>query len=308
MASLFTYMRSVQRLIGDSKMSLVDPGDIIVYINEARRDIALRTQSVRVVPVISGSVTAINVATAGTGYTNPTVTITTPDFPSGAAPYPNGAQATAIATQIGGSIAGINMVFGGAGYYQPQVIINDPTGTGATATAQLTPIAQTIQGQEVYNYSDFDLSPFPGVETIFAVKSVSILYSNYRYSLACYSFSTYQAKVRNFPFQYEYVPTICAQFGQGASGSLYLYPIPSQAYQLELDCFCIPQDLNTDQDVEALPEPFNEAVQYYGAYKCFLELQNQNSARAMLELYENFIHKYSSYARPGRTSNPYGRW
>lgn len=308
MPTLFDYMRATQRLIGDSKMALVDPGDLITYINEARREIAMRTQSIRVVPLISGSVIAVNVTNPGSGYTNPTATITTPDFPSGANPYPNGAQATAVATQISGTVAGVNMVFGGSGYFQPQVIINDPTGHGATATAQLTPIAQTQQGQEVYNFSDFDLSPFPGVQTVFAVKGISILYSNYRYSLACYSFSTYQAKVRNFPFQYEYVPTICAQYGQGANGSLYLYPIPSQQYQIELDCFCLPADLLTDQDVEALPEPFSEAVKWYAAYMAFLELQNHNSARTMLELFENFIHRYSSYARPGRASNPYGRW
>lgn len=309
MPTLFDYMKSVQRLIRDAKQELIDPYDIITYVNEARREVATRTESIRILTPISGSIVTISVTAPGSGYTNPTISITPPDFPSGTLPFPNGAQATAGITQSGGQIISVDVTYGGAGYFQPVITINDPTGTGATAQAQLSLINQLNEGQEVYPFSKVDLSPFPGVGNIYMIKSVSIIYSNYRYSLPCYSFSTYQSMFRQYPFQYQWAPTVCAQFGRGTSGSFYMYPLPSQTFQLEWDAFCLPQDLTTDQDVEALPDPWGDAVQYYAAGKAFLELQNFNSARGMFMMFDQLVQRRSSAAEGGgRRVNPYGRY
>jgi hypothetical protein len=305
---LFDYMKRVQRLIHDSKMELVDPADIVDYINTARREVAMRTQCVRLLPAISGAVASANVTTGGTGYTAPVVTISAPDFPSGQLPFPNGAQATATANLVGTAIASIDITYGGAGYFQPQITITDPTGTGAAATLSTTLSNLLEEGQEVYPFSGVDLSPYPGYGAIYLVRSVSIIYANYRYSIPIYSFSTYQAYIRQYPFQYQYVPTLGTLFGQGTSGSLYLYPIASQTYQMEWDCSCLPQDLATDQDVEVIPLPWTDAVPYFAAHLAMLELQNGNSARMYLDLFDQRTARYSTYARPGRAVNPYGRY
>lgn len=308
--ALFTYMKACQRFIHDAKQELVDPEDIRDYVNIARREIAYRTQSIRITPPISGQIMQINVTNGGSGYTAPVATISAPDYPSGAGPSPGGAQATAIATQIGGTLAAVNINFGGYGYFQPQVTITDPTGTGATAVvSQMTFINKLNAGQEAYNFSSIDLSQFPGVGAITAVKSVAIIYSNYRYALPCYSWSVYQAMVRQYAAgQYEYVPTFMSQYGQGAGGSLFFYPLPSQPYQMEWDCICAPSDLTTDQDYEALPAPWTDGVPYFAAHLAFLEMQNANAARMYHELYEKRTGIYSSAARPGRVTNIYGRW
>lgn len=313
--TLFTYMRQVQRFVRDAKQEMIDPDDIIDYVNRARREVAYRTQCLRTLTPISGQIMEITVTNPGSGYTNPVVRITPPDFPSGQPPYANGAQATAVATEFGGTIAGINMTFGGYGYWQPIVTITDEIGsgsgpgTGATATvSKMSFINQLNQGQEVYSFRDIDLTLFPGVEAVYMIKSVSLLYSNYRYSLPCYSFSTYQAMIRQYPFQYQYVPVFCAQYGQGTQGSFYMYPLPSEQYQIEFDCLCIPSDLTTDNDVEALPQPWTEAVPYWAAYLAFSELQNLNTARFYDEKFEKQLNIYSTAARPGRITNPYGRY
>jgi len=306
--SLFAYLKETQRLIRDSKQELIDPFDLVNYINTARREIALRAQCVRVLTLISGAIIGASVTAPGSGYTNPTVTITQPDFPSGTQPFPNGAQATAQATVIGGTIAGVNITYGGSGYFEPIATISDPTGTGATVALQVQNINLLNQGQEVYPFSSVDLSQFPGVEEVYMVKSVSLIYANYRYSIPMYSFSTYQAYIRQYPFQYQYIPTIGSQFGQGSNGSFYLYPLPSTQYQMEWDCFCLPSDLLTDQDYEALPDPWTQSVKWYAAFLAFSELQNLNSAHAMLDLYERHMNWHSTGARPGRSSNIYGRF
>jgi hypothetical protein len=264
---------------------------------------------VRVLTPISGPITQIQVTAFGSGYTNPTVVISAPDFPSGRATNPAGAQATGTAIVVGGQIASISISYGGDGYFQPTVTITDPTGTGATATASTSPINTTTLQQEEYLFKDVNLSMFPGVGEIFAVKSVSIIYSNLRFSLPCYDFSTYQARIRQYPTQYQWVPAVFGQYGQGTSGSLFMYPLPSQTFQLEMDCFCLPADLDDDDQPEILPMPWQDAVPFYAAHLAYLELQNLNSARYYFELYETMAHKYSAYARPGRAVNPNGgRW
>lgn len=307
--TLFDHMKQVQRFLRDSKQELLDPADIIDYINEARREVAMRSQCIRRLPPISGAVVTATVTAAGSGYSNPVAIISPPDSPSGYLPNPNGDQATATVTQIGGEIASVDIAYGGAGYFQPIITIEDDTGEGAEVTLA-TAVNNSLQfGQEVYPFSGIDLSVFPGVESVYFVRSVSILYSNYRYSLPMYSFSVYQAMIRQYTANsYSYVPTFCSQFGQGTDGSLFMYPPPSQAYQLEFDCQCLPQDLLTNQDVEAIPRPWTDAVPYFAASRCYLELQNGNAARMYQDLFEKRMHDFGAYARPGRVTNPYGRW
>ena len=309
MATLNDYLQQVQRFMRDSRQDLLDPGDLIDYVNRARRETAMRAQCIRQVIPITGAVITASVVAAGSGYTNsPTVTITTPDFPSGEGADASGAQATASAIVQSGTIAAVNIDYGGAGYWQPTAEITDSTGTGASVTLQLSPINKVVQGQEVYNFADVDISMFPGVESIYMVRGVSILYSAFRYSLAAYSFSVYNAKIRQWAQQWQYVPGVCAQLGQGVAGSLFLYPVASQEFQMEWDCQFIPSNLVTNLSVEAIPDPWTEAVPYFAAHLAFLELQNYNAGKFYLDLYDKMLQRYSDYARVGRITNPYGRY
>lgn len=306
--ALFEYMQQTQRLINDMGQRSIDPADLTDYINRARREAANRSQSVRVLTPISGSIVSATVTAAGANYTNPTVTITAPDFPSGMGAFPRGLQATAIANTNAGGISTVDIQIGGSGYFQPQATISDPTGSGA-AVSLTTSLLNTVNiNQEVYPFRNVDLSPYPGVGAIIAVKSVSIIYSNLRFSLPIYSFSTYQAWIRKYPQQYSYVPSIGAQFGEGDAGSFFLYPLPSQRYQMEWDCYCEPADLTSDEDAEPLPRPWRDGVPFLAAYYAYMQLQNLNSALFYRQQFDDWMTCYSGYARPGRATNPYGRW
>lgn len=308
MSTLFEYSKQTQKFLHDTRQELLNPRDLVGYINRARREVAERTQCVRRLTPISGAVTSAKVLVGGTGYTAPVATISAPDFPSGGGAFPNGAQAQATATQSGGIITAVNIAFGGSGYFQPTVTISDPTGSGATVTLTVSGVNKLNPGQESYNFSDIDVSSFPGIDSVYAIKSVSIIYSNYRYSLPIYAFSVYQAKIRQFPFQYQYVPCFGTQFGQGNGGSFYLYPIASQTYQVEYDCFCEPQDLIDNQSVDVIPKPWDDCVAYWAAHLCYLEIQNANMARFYMDLFDNMTLRKSNYARVGKTINQYGRY
>lgn len=308
MSTLFDYQKQTQKFLHDTRQELLNPRDLVGYINRARREVAERTQCVRRLTPISGAVTSAKVLTGGSGYTAPVATISAPDFPSGSPILPNGAQATATASQSGGVLNAVNISYGGNGYFQPKVTISDPTGSGAVVSLTVAGVNKLNPGQESYNFSDIDVSAMPGIGSVYAIKSISIIYANYRYSIPLYAFSVYQAKIRQFPFQYQFVPCMGTQFGQGDAGSFYLYPIASQTFQVEYDCFCEPQDLSDNQSVDVIPKPWDDVVPYFAAHLCYLELQNLNSARFYLDLFDNMTQRKSNYARIGRTVNQYGRY
>lgn len=307
--ALFEYLKQAQRFLREANQDLINPNDLISYCNRARREIAMRAMAIRILTPISGSVVSATVTNGGSGYTNPTVTVSAPDFPSGTLPKPTGDQATAQAIVVGGIITAIDITYGGYGYWQPSITITDPTGTGATATASTSYVNQLATGQEVYPFSQVDLSAYPGVGSVYWIRRCSIIFSNWRYSCRVYSFTTYNAQIRTFPMQYRYAPFFAAQYGRGTSGSFFLYPQPSQAFQLEWDCQCIPADLTDDQSVEALPMPFTEAVPYFMAHLAYLELQDLNKAKFYLDLFDQFVHRYAQYTQPGQQIDAYnGRW
>lgn len=308
MGMLSTYLQACQGFVRDRGERYMSLDDLTGYVNRARRELAERTQCLRILTSISGSVFEVEVTEQGSGYTNPVVIVSPPDFPNGAAPFPSGDQARATAIMSGGKILSVSVDYGGAGYFQPTIRITDPTGSGATAVASISPITVTRGNQEVYPFSAVPLDEFPGIESIFAVNSISFLFNNFRYSLPCYPFSIYSAYIRRYPYQYTFIPSACAQLGQGTNGSLYLYPIPSSIYQLELDAFCLPSDLVDDGSFEAIPQPWQDAVPFYATHLSFLELQNLNASKFYLDLYDNLVHRFSAYARPGRISNIYGRF
>lgn len=309
---LNSYIAQVQRFCRDQKQEFLDIGNLTDYINRARREIAGMTQCIRVLTPISGSVISAQVVQSGSNYSSQTtIVITPPDAPSATLPKPSGAQATAVPILQGGALAAVDIAYGGSGYFQPIANVVDPlnTGSGASVTLQISPINTLNMGQEQYSFSDIDLSAFPGAGEVLMIRSLSVIYANFRYSLPLYSMSVYQSMIRQYPFGlYQYVPCFATQFGQGASGTFLVYPIPSQLYQWEFDCTTLPQNLIDDQSVEIIPQPWVDTVPYFAAHLAFAELQNLNASKYYLDLFDKMTIRKSNYARPGRVTNPYGRW
>ena len=307
----FSHLKQTQRFLREQQQAFENPADLLSYINRARREVAARTQCIRRLTPVSGQVVSAVVTAGGSGYVNPIATITTPDWASGTLPSPSGRQATAGVAMNGGVVTGVNINDGGDGYFQPIVTITDASGpgTGATATLTVSPINTLNTAQEVYNFSDIYLGNWPGVDSVFAIKSVSVIYSQYRYSLPMIAFSTYQAQVRQFSTgTYQYVPSFGSQYGQGVGGSFYFYPPPSQIYQVEYDCFCLPSDMTMDNSIpEAIPLPWTDAVPYMAAQLAYMELQNYNVAKFYEQQFDKMTLGYSQHARVSRAVNPYGR-
>src|SRR5258705_11066216 len=185
------YLKQCQRLLREQKQEFTNPEDLLAYINLARREVAGRKQCIRRLTPISGTILSATVLTSGSGYVTPVASITTPDFPSGVLPNPNGLQATATVQILAGTVTGITITNPGDGYFLPQITILDVAGVGTGATAELTesPLTTLNLGQEVYPFSGINLGSQPGVDSVYMLKSVSVIYAYYRYPLPLYSSS-----------------------------------------------------------------------------------------------------------------------
>ena len=78
-----------------------------------------------------GKVRAITVSTAGTGYTSATAVVTGPDW--------GGTLPTLITTVAGGAVTGVTVVDGGSGYSSAPTVTIIGDGSGAVATATVSP-------------------------------------------------------------------------------------------------------------------------------------------------------------------------
>jgi hypothetical protein len=54
---------------------------------------------------------------------------------------------------------------------------------------------------------------------------------------------------------------------------------------MEWDTLCVPSDLNTDSDHDAIPEVFKGAVKYYAAGMSFYGSGRTGQARLMMDLF-----------------------
>src|SRR5262249_3780003 len=108
--------------------------------------------------------------------------------------------------------------------------------------------------------------------------------------------------------QYIYVPTFATRFCPGANGTWNFYPLPSQLYPWDWDCYALPIDLEDDQSVEALAEPYVDSVPYMAVSFCMEELQNYNAAVYWQNKYDNYVRRYAQYAQPAIQVNPYAGW
>ena len=174
-------------------------------------------------------------------------------------------------------------------------LAGDAECTRVYATLALT------QGQMQYPFSAINLGTAPGVDGVYDIR------------IAWYQVGVGQAWIRPRPWAWFWLyelnnpapdqgqPKVWTQFGQGATGSIFVSPPPDTDYTLNLDVLALPIPLVDDTTVEAIPFPFTDAVPFFAAYFALLSAQSasrQADADRMLARYEEFKN------RARRMSNP----
>lgn len=306
MTVLSDYVTDLQDYMNDPLNQFSSETQKVRWINKARHRIAGECQCVRVVTPSSGSIDTMPVSAGGTGYTSATVTISSPD-----AMGVNFTQATATANLSMGAVASITITNPGTGYVNTPTVTISGDGTGATATATLTDFWAVQANQEVYSFEDaaaIIAQYTPGVSQIFGVQSIAVAWGAMKPVLRYVDWSSMQAYMRSINYATSSYPAVWAQYKQGQKANVYLYPIPSQLNQMEWDCYCDVIDLEDDNDVEAIPFPYSDAVTWLAAYFSYLNAQRRDDANMAMSEYKRFLREGRAYSTPSMNPDFYPNW
>ena len=302
---LSEYISNVLGLLNDPSSQFYSSSNLTTWVNRARSEVAKRSFCIRRLTPSSGSVISYTVNSAGSGYSSATATVTGPDAISGT--Y---IPATASVTLSGGSVSAVNVVVAGSGYVLPPTVTITGNGTGATATANLSPHWTTQTGQEVYKLSDATailqatLSDGAGIQAVIGVLDIVVSWGSMKPALRNCSWSVFQAYARAINQGQDY-PMLWSQYQLGETGSVYLWPMPSAVYEMQWDCFCTPTALSNTQTVDVIPDVWTNAVFYYACYLAYLNAQRKDDSNDMFQRYERSLMEAASYVQPPRTPDYY---
>jgi hypothetical protein len=283
--ALTAYLSATRRLLHDASGKYFTDTELTSDINQARQRIGLDTGSVRglftfyissgqeVYPY-QGALASIDVSNAGAGYTAaPTIS-----FSGG-----GGSGATASASISSGTVSALTITANGTGFTAaPTVTFTGGTaGTAATATASIM--------------SALDIN------------SITVNYQNSWQMLGYANFTLFQARARYYrsttgnPEVWSEGPPA----GSGGGRAFYLFYIPNQSYQTDIDAIVLPNPLVDDTTAEQLVYPNTDLVPYYAAYLAKYNQQMFDESARFLAIYDELLRRGNSAKYQRRIPNPY---
>ena len=168
----------------------------------------------------------------------------------------------------------------------------------------------TIPGVERYPYQGL-FNPllqaqYAGVKGVIDTVSLSIAWeSSYRPALRWLPWEDFQAYCRAFANQTTSYPCVWSVFNDGEQGEVWLFPVPSQANEMEAYVTCVPLPIYSDDDYDALPEEMHEAVKYKAASLVFMSAQRYGQAQIMQGEYLQTLGMNVVARDRGKTGNFY---
>jgi hypothetical protein len=146
--------------------------------------------------------------------------------------------------------------------------------------------------QGPYLFSAITLPGAVGVSGVLSIRQQFYLIGDGQLWFRGRSWPWFTQYFANFAAATKGPPKAWAQYAEGVNGTIFIGPVPDQAYTISADCICIPSNLGTDSDPEAIPAPWTIAVPYYAAYLALLSAptpERRNDAVKMLQLYDQFM-------------------
>jgi hypothetical protein len=155
-------------------------------------------------------------------------------------------------------------------------------------------------GTNLYPFSSISLGAASGIGGILNVRAMWYVVASGQKWMRPRPFEWFSLYELNNPVPQQGPPKLWSQYAQGSTGSLYVSPIPDQAYTVPADCTCYPVDLVDDTTVEAIPKLWTYAIPYYATYLAMMEMETGGDTGAA----EKMFAKYKEYvirARRGAT-------
>lgn len=170
---------------------------------------------------------------------------------------------------------------------------------------------QVIPGVELYPYAyanQYAVKQAAGIKGIVNVMNVAVSWGSVRPALAWMPWEDLQAYARSYNVGVTSFPLVWSCTDEGENGKVWLFPVPSQGGingEMEWDTLCVPSDLTSDKDYDAIPDGFKNAVKYYAAYLAFLPAR-PGHAELMRSLFTDQLGISRAASDTGKTVEWYG--
>ena len=129
---------------------------------------------------------------------------------------------------------------------------------------QLATSIPLTAGTELYNVAAAcALASSPITTSVIDILGISVYWGNQRYKLLYMPFTEFDAKMRSWQL-YQSRPIAYTRMG---SLNVYIGPIPDQNYVTDWDVAITPPTMALTTDIEIIPQPFQEPVKYWAAYR-----------------------------------------
>ena len=238
---LSAYVRDTAELLYDENNLFSSVSQLQRYVNRGRYLIAQKTQCIRC--LVSGQASFGSASQPGASIPGGTVPGSLPGQ------YSNAPQSTAINT------------------------------------------FQTISGVEKYTFDyakPFLQGQYAGVKAITDVESVSVSWGGIRPTMNWKPWADMEAVARSYNIGVFSYPFLWSSLTYGEKGDVWLFPVPQVGVSntgiggqglMDWLCNCVPMNLYTDSDPDALPEPFQMHVPFYAAFFASLRAQRFGTAQ-----------------------------
>jgi hypothetical protein len=276
MATLSSYLTEVQRLLHDANSVFWSTQELTDYINDARERVArdtgcLRTLQITATP-ISNTGVAATVWTAG-------ATVTAGQFVFN--------NIFIYEVTVSGVLSSTAPPYPASGYtFPPSAPFTD-----GTATLQYSGPAEIIPYGILTNGTTLD------------ILNVNIYWGNSRIPLRYLPWSNFNAQLRYWQ-NYVGRPVCFSVYGQN---TIYIGPVPDQAYVVEIDSTILPTSLSsTDPSVtDQITDPYTTPVAFYAAYKAKYKEQSYGEAEIYKQEYLKQVNAVLNSTFTRRIPDPY---
>ena len=276
MATLSSYITEVQRLLHDANSVFWSTSELTDYINDARERVArdtgcLRTLQITATPISSTGVPA-TVWTAG-------ATVTAGQF------IFNNIFIYEVVTS--GVLSTTPPPYPASGYtFPPSTPFTD-----GTASLQYSGPAEVIPYATIATGTTLD------------ILNVNVYWGNSRIPLRYLPWSNFNAQLRYWQ-NYVGRPVCFSVYGQN---TIYVGPVPDQAYVVEIDSTILPTalSLNTPNVNDQIQDPYTTPVAFYAAYKAKYKEQSYGEAEIYKQEYAKQIQAVLNSVYTRRIPDPY---
>ena len=150
--------------------------------------------------------------------------------------------------------------------------------------------------QEAYNFS-----ALPSGSNTLDIVNINVFWGNSRLPLLYRPWTDFNVQLRYWQ-NYTGKPVAYSIYGQN---TIYVGPVPDQAYQCEFDTVILPNTLASDATAEQIQDPYTVPVAYYAAYKAKFKEQSYGESEIFKQQYDSQVRNVLTTVFTRRLPTPY---